>query len=145
MMVFFQSFNLFAQLNIDQKVTKVEYTSDWVIYQSMELVNIYYKYSDCSDAANGFYPEYVLFKVENKTNEQVYVYWNYSVSINNEIVENSSHENLVQVFLAPNEIKEGECKNVWENKLGVIVGDKKSGKELSGFNLNDIKEFKLNK
>jgi len=144
LIIVFQGFNLFAQNSILGSVESKKYSEEWIMYKSLELVDIYYKYCDCSDAANGFYPEKVLFKFENKTKDQVYVYWTYSTSFDNEISEGATNEKIVNIILAPNEIKEGDCETSWNTKLGVIVGSKVQDYKFSGLEMTDIREFKLN-
>ena len=143
LMLFFGS-AIFAQTNkVLSELELGSYSHEWQMYESLEMVDIYYKYSDCSDAANDFYPEFILFRVVNKTKNEVYVYWNYTVSQNDQLVLSSPNENLVQVFLNPNQTVEGTCGEVWKTKLGILVREKKLNSKLTDFNLNKINEFKL--
>ena len=101
------------------------------------------RYSDCSDPSNGFYPEYMLFKVENKTDKKVYVYWEYTRSYDGKEERAGIDENLVQVFLDPGATAEGSCSDVFKTKLGILVRNKVHKSVLTEFDLNIINEYKL--
>jgi len=135
-----------AQTNsIIENITYGEYNNDWQLYKSLELADIYFKYSDCSDPANGFYPEYILFKVQNKTANKIYIHWEFNTEYDGIPSKSSSDENLVQVKLEANQAMEGRCRNLAESKLGLFVRLKEqSQQKLTDFNLADLKEYKLN-
>lgn len=99
------------------------YSIDWQIYESLDYVDVYYRYSDCSDPANGFYPEYILFKVVNKTDKKVYVYWDYTAQYDGNQDRVGDNENLVQIFLDPNQSIKGSAqmflKTNWEYWLEI--------------------------
>jgi hypothetical protein len=137
--------SMFAQQN--KAVANLElgnYANDWAIYESMEFVDILYRYSDCSDPANGFYPEFILFKVVNKTKNDVYVYWEYEAEYGNVESKASPNENLVQVKLKSLESIEGNCDNFYKTKLGIFVRLKNHGDAISDFKFTELKEYKLN-
>ena len=137
--------SLFAQQN--KAVTNLElgdYANEWAIYESMEFVDILYRYSDCSDPANGFYPEYILFKIVNKTKNDVYVYWEYETEYNGVKSKAIPNENLVQVKLEPLQEIEGDCESLHETKLGIFVRLKNYDKSISDFKFIELKEYKLN-
>jgi len=122
------------------------YPTEWKLYKSVQFIDIYYKYSDCSDPSNGFYPEYILFKVKNKTDKKIYTYWEYTANYDDKPSMASPDENLVQVKLQPNEVIEGTCANYHKTRLGIFVRlkNRQNLGLLTNFDLNEIKEFKLN-
>ena len=120
-----------------------EYDSVWKLFESTELVNIYFKYSDCSDPVNGVYPEQILFKVENKTNNKIYVYWDYLLEYNNKPPNSSADENLVQVTLEAMQSIEGNCTNMHQTKLGIFYRYIKGQDVLTDFQFTNLSEHKL--
>ena len=133
-----------AQSNpVIASISPGEYNIDWELFKSTELVNIYYKYVDCSDPANGVYPEQILFKVENKTNNKIYVYWDYVLEYNNKPTNSSPDENLVQITLEANQSTEGSCDNLHKTKLGIFYRYKEHEHILTNFQLKDLSEHKL--
>jgi len=138
--------SVYAQKNpVIEYITCGVYNNDWQLYKSLELADIYFKYSDCSDPANGFYPEYILFKVQNKTANKIQIQWDFNTEYNGIPSKSSSNENHVQVQLEANQAMEGRCRNLAESKLGLFVRLKaQSQQKLTDFNLVDLKEYKLN-
>jgi len=137
--------SIFAQQN--KAIANMElgsYANDWKMYETMKFVDIFYRYSDCSDPVNGFYPEYILFKVVNKTKKDIYVYWEYEAEYNGEESKAIPNENLVQVQLQPLQTLEGNCKSINKTKLGIYVRMKNYDKVISDFKFIELKEFKLN-
>ena len=101
-------------------------------------------YVDCSDPANGVYPERILFKVENKTNNKIYVYWDYVLEYNNKPTNSSPDENLVQVTLEANQSIEGNCSNLHKTKLGIFYRYIEGEDVLTDFQFKNLSEHKLN-
>ena len=128
-----------------EKTKTGSYDSDWVLFKEDNLVKIYSKYTNCSDPANGVYPEQLLFRVENKTNRKVYVYWNWSISYNGKLVTKAeSDEDLVQVTLESGEIAEGGCSNDEFFKLRIFVKDSKNNSStLTDFAIVDFNSFEI--
>ncbi|WP_321997892.1 hypothetical protein [Draconibacterium orientale] len=134
-----------AQSNpVIASITPGEYSTDWELFESTELVNIYYMYVDCSDPVNGVYPEQILFKVENKTNSKIYVYWDYVLEYNNKPTKSSPDENLVQVTLDANQSTEGNCANLHKTKLGIFYRYIDGEDVLTDFQFQNLSEHKLN-
>ena len=143
---FFLLFTAALQAQSNQVIANIspgEYSNNWELFKSTELVNIYYMYVDCSDPANGVYPEQILFKVENKTNSKIYVYWDYALEYNNKPTNSSPDENLVQVTLEANQSTEGSCDNLYKTKLGIFFRDKEHEHILTDFQFKNLSEYKL--
>lgn len=138
------SWNLFSQNNLVADLVPGNYTNDWELSQSFEKVDIFIKYSDCSDPANGFYPEQLLIKVTNKTNQKVYLYWEYEKAYDGIASSSSADERLVQIQLEPNQTIEGACNNIHENRLGVFVRFIGKQPVLSSLILSNINIYNLN-
>jgi hypothetical protein len=136
--------NLFAQTNeVIAKLVPGQYDSEWQLYRSYQLTDIFYKYSDCSNPANGFYPEYILFKVQNKTANKIYLYWEFTSEYDGIPGKPGSNENLVQVQLEANQSLEGNCGNLHDTKLGLFVRLKNQNQIITDFKLAGLKEYKL--
>jgi len=147
LIVFLIFFITQAEAQENEVISNLEYenySQNWEIYESFELVDIFYRYSDCSDPVNGVYPEHLLFKVVNKTNKKIYVYWEFVLFYNNQPEQPAPDENLVQVHLGPNERLEGTCDNLHQTKLGVFFRYKEKETLLTDFQFNELNEFKLN-
>ena len=135
-----QSFELFSEINTHA------YHSDWKIYKQTEQLNIYYKYSDCSDIQNGTNHEYLLFKVENLTQKKLYAYWNWEFAFNGKIMSvEGSDENLIQVTLEPDSDVEASCEYNEFSHLKIFVQDKKNAQisKLTAFSIIDLNVFEL--
>jgi hypothetical protein len=129
-----------------EKFSNHSYHSDWVTHHETDQIRILVKYSDCSDLQNGIYPEYLLFKVENLTNKEVYAYWTWSFAYNGKTTSvEGSDENLVQVRLQPGLSSEGSCVYDEFHKLKIYVQDKNdpSMSQLTSFSINDLNVFEL--
>ncbi|WP_226389678.1 hypothetical protein [Penaeicola halotolerans] len=133
-----------AQQNIASTLQKGAYENEWVLKHQLSMVDIYTKYADCTTPGHSFSPEIILVKVINKTSSKVYVYWNYALGYDNQVLESGADENLVQVSLDPNQSVEGSCGNYLENKLGVFVRFKNQEEILTRLILEGIHESKLN-
>jgi len=133
-----------AQNNSESGLFSGNYSSDWELKGSLGQVDIFIKYCDCSDPENGFYPEKILFKVTNKSDRRIYLYWNYSVLYGDTPTNASKDENLVQITLEPNQSLEGTCDNMPQTKLGVFVRYIGQEPVLSSLILKDINIFNLN-
>lgn len=122
------------------------YHSDWKIYKQTEQLNIYYKYSDCSDIQNGIYPEFLLFKVENLTQDKLYTYWNWEFAYDGRIMSREgSDENLVQLTLEPKLSLEASCDFNEYSILKIYIQDKQDSQssKLTAFSILDLNIFEL--
>lgn len=93
------------------KINSNSETEKWVLYKSINGVNIYSKISKC--VAYGVNNTYLLFKYENTTNESKELSWRLDIWFG----ENcrscnlpSPNEYEVTLNLNPKETKEGTCK-----------------------------------
>lgn len=144
MMLLFFGLGLHAQNNLVEALQAGNYSNDWELAETFEQVDIYMKYSDCSDPSNGFYPEQMLFKVTNKTNDRIYLYWEYETMYGDIPSTSSADERLVQIQLEPNQTIEGSCNTIHEYKLGVFVRYIGQEPVLSSLFLRNINIYKLN-
>lgn len=135
---------VFGQNNLIADLIPGNYSDNWELSASFDQVDIYIKYSDCSDPDTGFYPEQILFKVTNKTSDKIYLYWEYETAYDGIPSTSSVNERLVQVQLEPNQTLEGACNNIHENRLGVFVRYLGQQPILSSLILGNINVYKLN-
>ncbi len=136
--------SLFSQNNLVVDLVPGNYSTDWELKISADQLDIYSKYSDCSDPANGFYPEQILVKVTNKTSQKIYVYWEYETAYDGVPSTSSADERLVQIQLEPNQTLEGTCHSIHEKKLGVFVRYIGQQPVLSTLTLSNMNIYNLN-
>jgi hypothetical protein len=125
-------------------IKKSTYINSWQLAISKDGVNIYYKYSDCSDIQNDFHPDNVLLKVENTNNYKAYAVWEYATVYNNvKSRKKETDENVVQVFLDPNTSEEASCSSNQKLKVFVKLKNSKSKQALTDINLDNLRIFKI--
>jgi hypothetical protein len=132
-----------AQNNSESGLLSGNYSADWELKGSFDQVDIFTKYCDCSDPANGFFPEKILFKVTNKTGQKIYLHWNYETAYGVNPSSVAGDENLVQITLEPNQSLEGTCSN-HQARMDVFVRFIGQQPVLSSLILKDINIFNLN-
>lgn len=139
--------SLMAQkANIFEHIKNHEFTDNWIVLQEDDLVRISVKYSDCSDPANGFYPEYLLFKVENKSDTRIHTYWKWNFAYNGKTASKSeSDEELVKLTLDGFKSVEGVCSHGSNDKLRLFVRERegRTNSILTDFSVTDFHVFKL--
>lgn len=138
--LFSQSSETFTQIR------NQDFQSEWSVYYQDDVIRISMKYSDCSDPANGIYPEYLLFKVDNKTSNRIHAYWEWSFEYDGKkMSKNEGDEELVKVTLEGMESFEASCKNDDNKKLRIYVQDKMriTSSALTDFAVVDLHVFEL--
>lgn len=126
--------------NIDNST----YNNSWQLAISKDGVDIYYKYSDCSDVPNDYLPDFVLLKVENTNNYKVYAVWEYATSYNNVASrKKETDENVVQVFLNSNTSEEAGCFSNQKLKVFVRLKNSKSNQVLTNLNFDNLSIHKI--
>ena len=55
----------------------------WQLYKQINDIDIYFKYAYCDDIKNGFISDFIHFKLINRSNDKLYVVWNYDFTYNN--------------------------------------------------------------
>lgn len=131
---------------IFSKIRNQDFQTEWSEYYQDDVIKISVKYSDCSDPANGIYPEYLLFKVDNKSNQRVHAYWEWSFDYDGKkMSKNESDEELVKVTLEGLESLEASCKNDENKKLRIYVQDKMriTSSALTDFAMVELNVFEL--
>jgi len=125
---------------IFNKISTHQYGHEWVTYLETDQVIIKTLYSDCSDPANGFYFEYLLFKVINKTSQNIVVKWDWGYTYNNQPrPEESDDEISVSLNLMALKAHESSC-GAGGNLLKLFVRDKSidSSNVLTSFSINNL-------
>ncbi len=138
---------LFSQSSeIFNQIRNQDFQTEWSEYYQDDVIRISVKYSDCSDPANGIYPEYLLFKVENKTANRIHAYWEWSFDYDGKrMSKNESDEELVKVTLEGKESMEASCSNDENKKLRIYVQDRMriTSSALTNFAVVDLNVFEL--
>jgi hypothetical protein len=126
---------------IFEKIRVHSYDDHWNLYSENAQVKIYYKYSDCSKPDQGFHFEYVLFKVENKTNDQLQVTWSWDYSYGNKPRPYESDDEIgVLLELMPGAQVQADCSAGNGDRLKLFVQDRKRPdmRTLSDFSINNL-------
>lgn len=129
-----------------ERINNQDFQKEWTVYHEDDLVSIYVKYSDCSDPANGIYPEYLLFKVENKTTQPVKVSWNWAFSYDGRVMSNgASEEEHVTLNLPGFASEEASCGGNDSKRLRLYVQDVhlNSNSVLTTFDFMNLSVVKL--
>lgn len=125
---------------IFNKISSQQYDQEWVVYLETDQVIIKTFYSDCSDPANGFYFEYLLFKVINKTSQHMVINWDWDYTYDNQPRhEESDDEISVSLRLMPSQELASSCAP-GESLLKHFVRDKSNSgsKVLTSFTINNL-------
>ena len=106
-------------IDIDQFAIHA-YSDDFVLFKHLDDIDIYYRYADCGDPANGFYPEYLLFKLVNRSDQSQRVTWWWKLHYNGKLATDDyiSDEDKVEVILKPAEILQADCR---QKELSIFV------------------------
>ena len=147
LLLFSAQMQLFSQSSeIFDQIRNEEFQTEWSVYYQDDVIRISLKYSDCSDPANGIYPEYLLFKIENLTAGRVHAYREWSFDYDGRrMSKNDTDEELVKVTLEGMEILEASCSNDENKKLRIYVQDKMriTSSALTDFALIELNVFEL--
>ena len=129
------------KMEVLKKIQDKTYSYSWDLVLENEKIDVYAKISDCSKPNQGFHFDYLLFKVENKTNERIYVAWDFDYSYDNQPRhEESNDEVQVGFIIEPMNSVEASCFSKQNRQLRLFVRDKnKQGvRELTDFSINSL-------
>lgn len=116
-----------------------DYSDDFELFKHMDDIDIYFKYADCGDPANGFYPEYLLFKLVNTSDQSQHVTWWWKLYYDGKLATDNyvSDEDKVELILNPGEIVQADCK---KNTLSIFVQiyDSSKGSILTEYYLDNL-------
>ena len=134
--------NVWSQkADILNSIKTQNYQVNWSVYLENDDILIEWKYSDCSDPKNGYFPEYILFKITNKTSKKLSVEWDWFYEYAG-IVQSSEilDEDHVKMTLEAQEAKEGQCTHSNLNHLRMYVRNQKAKNPtpLTDFNFNNL-------
>jgi len=125
-----------------KKIQSGTYSNSWDLVMENEKIAIFTKYSDCSQPSEGFFFEYLLFKVENKTGNRVYVTWDFDYSYDNKTRDPESDDEIfVNCIVEPLTSVEASCLSNENRHLRLFVREKnKAGaSQLTNFSINSLK------
>ncbi len=112
----------------------------WTEYYSDHQIKISYKDSPCADVENGTNNNYVLLKVENKTNNKLTVSFKketwYDGKCQN--CHNTSDEFNTSVTLEPFEKMEGSCKSSKNLRIFSQMNNQFATSRLTKFDLKNL-------
>lgn len=119
-----------AQTAIKQKRIDIdlsEKTTEWVLYDNTQGLNVYYKIKECTLSTSSTPALFVLFKIENPNDtEQYHIIWDvrtyYGGICSN--CDDTSYEDSVNLILDPGETIESDESSPKKNALGVFIGSK---------------------
>lgn len=130
------------KMEVLKKIQNRTYSETWDPVLQNEKIVVYAKISDCSKPSQGFHFDYLLFKVENKTNDKIYVTWDFDYSYDNQPRhEESNDEVQVGFVIEPLKSVEASCLSKENRQLRLFVRDKNkaSVRELTDFSINSLK------
>ena len=118
-MVLFGPAFAFAQVNsLEQAIINQEYTSDWVLFEQTDNVDVYYQYGICEEVYDCC--EMLFFKVVNKSENVIDLSWQFNLGwreyVNNPVT--SSSERDVHLIIQPEQQVSTSCTN--ENNAMLI-------------------------
>ncbi|PLW96768.1 MAG: hypothetical protein C0593_10545 [Marinilabiliales bacterium] len=145
-LVFVISIKGFTQTEQSGKTVNIDLSKDnaeWVLYESLEGVDVYYKIKECLLSTSSTPQLFVLFKIENTNDtEQYHIIWDirtyYGGICSN--CESNSYEDSVNLILNPGEVIEADESLPKTNSLGAFIGSKyyQEDEWLSSFFLNNL-------
>ena len=108
-------------------------------YQSDEFI-ISSKSFQCIDEINGTDHNYILFRFENKTDEEITISYKQELWYDNQCAncESSSAEHIKTITLRPKEIIEGDCTSKSNLKIFQNMPSGLTKRALTKFELKDI-------
>lgn len=134
-----QDYEKQTKINIDL----TQKTSSWVLYESIEGINVSYKIKECYLSNSNTPQQFVLFKIENTNDkEQYHVIWDirtyYGGICSN--CDDTSYEDSVNLILNPGESKEADESSPKLNALGAFIGSMNypEDKWLTSFELKNL-------
>lgn len=125
---FILSIKGFTQTEQSGKTINIDLSKDnteWVLYESLEGVDVYYKIQECFIANSSTPQLFVLFKIENTNDtEQYHIIWDirtyYGGICSN--CDDNSYEDSVNLILNPGEAIEANESSPKQNALGAFIG-----------------------
>jgi len=95
---------------------------DWELYSSVDGINIYTQTKSCFMSNSDVQREYVFFKLENTTSNQLHIIWDYLLYYDGECTtcNEQDYEHSVNIILNPDEIRESNCINFGNDKLFIF-------------------------
>lgn len=134
------------EANVLNKIQNRTYSSDWEPLLENEKITVFTKYADCSQPAQGFHFEYLLFKVENKTSDKLYINWDFDYMYDHKKRhEESDDEVSVNCVVEPMNSVEASCSSKENKHMRLFVRDKKKAgvQELTDFSITNLNISKL--
>ena len=125
----------FAQSKVDLSTT--ELNSNWILYQELNDVNIYYQKAQ-AEFDDAFKPVFVLLKIVNKTSDGKQLTWNYKFYYDNKLLEFAPDDLKGSAYVPANEALVGKCTFDSQLKLSYLVGESAEMSTITQFELEDI-------
>lgn len=110
-------------------------TDDWKSYYSDNSLNIFYRYTDCHDDANGIHQQKVVFRFVNLTNKNI------EVSFAKQLIYHQATNGADKTFslsLPPNQSVEGSCNEKDKALFSFVKHLNMEGAQLQDFKLTNI-------
>ena len=129
--------------NLSAQQATSDFPNEWKLLRENEHVKIFYKGADCYTPAHGTELQNLIFKVENKTNQEVFLHMELDKTYSDESKGGIDSENEVRLVLKPYSSLEGVCypESVNEHMLSVFL-DNKSVKNMTKLEKINIKGLK---
>jgi uncharacterized protein YneR len=129
------------ETDVIKEIQNRTFSSNWEPLLENEKIIIFTKYSDCSQPSQGFHFEYLLFKVENKTSQKLYITWDFDYMYDNQKRHEESDDEI-SVGLVVDSFKsvESSCLSKENKQMRLFVrdGKKKGVRELTDFSITNL-------
>ncbi len=91
---------------------EIQRSTDWVLYQEADGVQLFYRFAECNLPSEGYYREKVLLKLVNITNLEKTVDWDVVLWYGPNCVncDEANPEQHKTVVLAPGTTREATCE-----------------------------------
>lgn len=129
------------ETDVLKKIQSNTYSSTWEPFLENEKIRILTKYTDCSIPHQGFHFEYLLFKVENKTSDKLYITWDFDYMYDRQTRHEESNDEIsVNCIVEPMSSEEAACSSKENRRLRLFVRDKKKegAQVLTYFSINNL-------
>ncbi|WP_211220168.1 hypothetical protein [Hugenholtzia roseola] len=121
----------------------VAWQPTWTLAQENEHVRIFYKSADCYTASYGVQMEKLLFKVENKTGETLFLQFDLEKAYSHTENREMASEKEVRLVLSPKAALEGVCypNTEAETSLSIFLANSAipNMAKLEKININGLK------
>ncbi|MCW5906932.1 MAG: hypothetical protein KIS94_03665 [Chitinophagales bacterium] len=109
---------------------------EWTSYYADNSVQIFYRYADCHDDANGIHQQKVLFRFVNLSAAKVELSFAKELTYTNTAA--NAGDKVFKISLAPNQTAEGDCQTKDKALFAFSKFLNRQAQQLTKFELKNI-------